>query len=100
MASTAPRTLRTMDEPFHKLLDADSHADNITAAMRIDCPMEPGPALIPTARYISREYHELEKQHLWSRVWQQAAHEDDFANIGDVGALRYRRQVLPAGANR
>ena len=84
MANNAPRALRTMDEPFHKLLDADTHANNITAAMRIDCPIEPGPALVSKARYISREYHELEKQYLWSRVWQQAAHEDDFANIGDV----------------
>ena len=29
-------------------------------------------------------YHELEKKNLWSRVWQMAAHEDDFPNVGDV----------------
>jgi len=82
--ATIAKTLRTIDDPFHELLNADTNADKISAAMRIDNPIEAGPALIPKARYISREYHELEKQHLWSRVWQQAAHEDDFANVGDV----------------
>ena len=82
--ATPVKALRNIDDPFHDLLDADTNAANVTAAMRIDNPIEAGPALIPKARYISREYHELEKEHLWSRVWQQAAHEDDFANVGDV----------------
>ena len=54
--------------------------------MCIDCPIQPGPALVSKARYISRESHELEQQYLWSRVWQQSAHEDDFAKFGDVGS--------------
>ena len=73
-----------MDEAFHELLDADTNADHVTAAMRRDAPMDPGPTLVPVARYISREYHELEKQRLWSRVWQLACHEDDLPNVGDV----------------
>ncbi len=85
MATVAPESsVRTMDDAFKKLLDADTHPDHIPATFRRNAPLPPGPALIPVKRYISREYHELEKQHLWSRVWQVAAHEDDFPNVGDV----------------
>jgi phenylpropionate dioxygenase-like ring-hydroxylating dioxygenase large terminal subunit len=84
MASTAPKQVRTMDDSFAELLDSDTNAAHVHAAMRTDSPIDPGPALVPTARYISREYHELEKENLWSRVWQVAAHEDDFPTVGDV----------------
>ena len=76
--------VRTMDEAFARMLDADTHVDKIPDALRRNNPMGPGPTLIPVARYIDRKYHELEKERLWSRVWQMAAHEDDFANVGDV----------------
>jgi nitrite reductase/ring-hydroxylating ferredoxin subunit len=84
MATVMKPSVRTMDEAFHELLEADTNSANVTAAMRRDQPLEPGPALVPVARYTSREYHELEKQRLWSRVWQMACHEDDFPNVGDV----------------
>ena len=84
MASTMDESVRTMDEAFHELLAADTNAANITEALRRDAPMGPGPTLVPVARYTSREYHELEKERLWSRTWQLAAHEDDFPNVGDV----------------
>lgn len=82
--STAKKEVRTMDSAFAALLDADTHPDHINAAFRHNCPLPAGPTRVPIARYISREYHELEKARLWSRVWQVAAHEDDFPNIGDV----------------
>jgi nitrite reductase/ring-hydroxylating ferredoxin subunit len=83
MASTASHHVRTMDEAFHELLNVDTNSANISDALRRDAPMAPGPALVPVARYISREYHELEKEHLWKRTWQMACHEDDFPNVGD-----------------
>ena len=84
MAAVLKSGVRTMDESFATLLDSDTNAEHVTTAMRTDAPVEPGPALVPTARFVSREYHELEKEHLWSRVWQMAAHEDDFPNVGDA----------------
>jgi phenylpropionate dioxygenase-like ring-hydroxylating dioxygenase large terminal subunit len=84
MSTILKTAVRTLDESFSKLLDSDTNAEHITQAMRTDSPIAPGPDLVPTARYISREYHELEKKNLWSRVWQMAAHEDDFPNIGDA----------------
>jgi hypothetical protein len=96
MAAVVKPGVRTMDPSFAKLLDADTNADHVTRAMRRDSPIHPGPTLVPTARYISREYHDLEKERLWSRVWQMAAHEDDFPNVGD--AVPY--DILPCGSGR
>jgi nitrite reductase/ring-hydroxylating ferredoxin subunit len=76
--------VRTMDDAFEALLEADSNRQKISPALRSNAPLEPGPALVPVARYTSRAYHELEKERLWTRAWQLAAHEDDFPNVGDV----------------
>ncbi len=84
MAEAVDNGVRTMDDAFTAMLEADSNAANITDAMRRNQPMPPGPSLVPVARYIDRRYHELEKEKLWRRVWQMAAHEDDFENVGDV----------------
>ena len=84
MSSTNTNGVRTMDEAFGEMLAADTHPDQITEALRRNAPMPPGPSLVPVARYTDRKYHELEKQKLWSRVWQVACHEDDFENVGDV----------------
>ncbi len=37
----------------------------------------------PIDPYISREYHELEKKHLWSRVWQVVCREEHIPEVGD-----------------
>ncbi len=84
MAEAVSNGVRTMDDAFAELLDADTHSDHIIDALRRNSPLPPGPSLIPVARYIDRKYHELEKEHIWSKSWQMAAHEDDFPNVGDV----------------
>ena len=77
-------SVRTMDAAFQKLLDADTHPENISDALKRNAPMAPGPTLVPVKRYTSRVYHELEKTHLWKKSWQMACHEDDFKNVGDA----------------
>jgi phenylpropionate dioxygenase-like ring-hydroxylating dioxygenase large terminal subunit len=52
--------------------------------MRRDQPGYFGDADIPVERYLSREYHELEKAKLWSRVWQFACREEVLAEVGDT----------------
>jgi nitrite reductase/ring-hydroxylating ferredoxin subunit len=37
---------------------------------------------VPKARYVDRAFAELEQQHLWSRVWQVAAREEQVAATG------------------
>jgi phenylpropionate dioxygenase-like ring-hydroxylating dioxygenase large terminal subunit len=39
---------------------------------------------IEVARYASREFHELEKEKLWSRVWQMACREEHIPEVGDT----------------
>ena len=73
--------VRVLNEAFKQMLDADSHP--IPEAYRRNSPMEPGETLIPVAKYISREFHELEVEKLWKRVWQMACHEDDIPGVGD-----------------
>lgn len=41
------------------------------------------PIYVPKERYYSREFFDLEKEHLWPHVWQMAAREEEFPNPGD-----------------
>ena len=43
-----------------------------------------GTAPIPTDRYWSRAFHEMEIDRVWSRVWQLACWENDIPNTGDT----------------
>ncbi len=52
--------------------------------MRRNQPGYFGEADIPVERYLSREFHELEKERLWSRVWQFACREEVLAEVGDT----------------
>ncbi|SCW90573.1 Rieske [2Fe-2S] domain-containing protein [Sphingobium faniae] len=38
---------------------------------------------LPTERFTSREFHDLEMKHMWPRVWQMACHEMDIPEVGD-----------------
>ena len=39
---------------------------------------------VPITRYTTREFHELEKEKVWRRVWQMACREEDIPNVGDT----------------
>ncbi len=39
---------------------------------------------IPVSRYTSREFHEIEKEKMWKRVWQMACREEDIPEVGDT----------------
>jgi len=43
-----------------------------------------GPSQIPVERYLSRQWHEREKQLLWSRVWQVACRAEHLREVGDT----------------
>ena len=45
--------------------------------------MPPGEQRVPTSIYYTKEFHDLEVERLWKRVWQLACHEDELASIGD-----------------
>ena len=37
---------------------------------------------VPKADFLDRAFHELEKEHLWPRVWQIACREEEVAEVG------------------
>lgn len=66
---------------YQQLLDTDSK--RVPESLRWTADMGPGCEEVPIARYLDRTYHELEKQYLWSRVWQVACREEHVRDVGD-----------------
>lgn len=78
-----PRTgFRGNGPSYQDLLDIDTKP--VPGSMRRNEPGYFGDVDIPVERYISREFHELEKERMWSRVWQFACREEVLAEVGDT----------------
>ena len=67
---------------YQQLLDADTRP--VPPHLRIDTAAFLGDHDIPIERYIDPKYHELEKQKLWSKVWQMALREERIPQVGDA----------------
>jgi nitrite reductase/ring-hydroxylating ferredoxin subunit len=81
MTETRTGSDRSAGVSYLELLDADSHP--VRDILRVESPMEPGPTRVPVERYFSKEFHDLEVEKVWKRVWQMACHEDDIPDVGD-----------------
>jgi phenylpropionate dioxygenase-like ring-hydroxylating dioxygenase large terminal subunit len=66
---------------YQQLLDTDTHA--VPDVLRVESPRYLGSTDVSIDRYITREWHELEKAKLWSRVWQFACREEEIPVVGD-----------------
>jgi phenylpropionate dioxygenase-like ring-hydroxylating dioxygenase large terminal subunit len=78
---TPPAGFRGNGPSYQDLLDIDTRP--VPESLRRDQPGYFGANDVPVERYISRSYHELEKERLWSRVWQFACREEVLSNVGD-----------------
>jgi phenylpropionate dioxygenase-like ring-hydroxylating dioxygenase large terminal subunit len=78
---TPPAGFRGNGPSYQDLLDIDTRP--VPESLRRDQPGYFGANDVPVERYISRRYHELEKERLWSRVWQFACREEVLSNVGD-----------------
>ena len=78
-----PGEARSPGITYQQLLDTDSRPENVPVVLRWQNNEYQGDADIPVSRYISREFHELEKEKMWSRVWQMACRVDDIPAMGD-----------------
>lgn len=66
---------------FQELLDYEEV--EVPEFLRInDCP-DMGDEDLPVTRYISREFHEAEKEKVWPRVWQYVCRTEDILESGD-----------------
>ena len=84
-ATSGPASDRAVSPgiPYQKLLDTDSRP--VPEVLRWESPNTyDDQALVPVKRYTSREYHELEKERMWFRVWQMACREEEIAEVGDT----------------
>ncbi len=66
---------------YQELLDTDSH--EVPDVLRWFSPMPPSEADVPVDRYTSAEFHRLEVDKVWTKVWQMACREEDIPEIGD-----------------
>ncbi|MGI9622953.1 MAG: aromatic ring-hydroxylating oxygenase subunit alpha, partial [Acidimicrobiales bacterium] len=71
---------RSPGPDWQDLLAADSR--EVPEFLHAQSPYLNGLSDIPKARYLSREFHELEKERLWSRVWQFACREEHLPAVG------------------
>jgi len=77
-----PRTMpRSPGVTYQELLDQDSH--EVPDVLRLESPKDLGVNEFPVARYISKEWHDKEVEHLWRKVWQFACREEDIPQVGD-----------------
>lgn len=69
------------DQSYQDIIsqDASGTPKFLEPAGSLDVGIEP----IAADRYWSREFYDLENEHLWPRVWQMVCHRDDIPNIGD-----------------
>jgi phenylpropionate dioxygenase-like ring-hydroxylating dioxygenase large terminal subunit len=72
---------RSAGVSYQQLLDADNF--EVPEVLRSQSPIDLGTQDLPIARYTTREFHEIEKAKVWSRVWQMACRGEDLPNVGD-----------------
>ncbi|MEO0549698.1 MAG: aromatic ring-hydroxylating dioxygenase subunit alpha [Pseudomonadota bacterium] len=82
MVEVLTGTDRSAGISYNELLDMDSRS--VPDLLKQDAPLPPGSTKVSVHKYISKEYHDLEVERLWKRVWQLACHEDDIPNVGDT----------------
>jgi phenylpropionate dioxygenase-like ring-hydroxylating dioxygenase large terminal subunit len=66
---------------YQEILDRDSRP--VPSVLRLQSPLPPGVTRVPAERYTSPEFHRLEVEKLWKRVWQMACREEDIPEVGD-----------------
>jgi phenylpropionate dioxygenase-like ring-hydroxylating dioxygenase large terminal subunit len=80
----APGAARSPGATYQDLLDADSRPENVPVVLRWVSNEFLGSADIPRSRYVTREFHELEKEKVWKKTWQMACREEDIPDVGDT----------------
>ena len=66
---------------YQQLLDQDSKP--VPEVLRKQSPKDMGLNEFPVARYTTKEYHDLEVERLWKKVWQFTCREEDIPEPGD-----------------
>ena len=67
---------------YQDLLDLEYHP--VPDCLRENTRPNLGCGNLSVERYLSREFHELEVEHVWKRTWQMVCRETEVANPGDT----------------
>ena len=78
-----PDGARSTGISFLELLELDQYPERIPETLRMERSQPGGVRKVPTERYYSQKWHDLEVERLWKRIWQMACHVDDIPEIGD-----------------
>jgi len=81
VTATDPDLARSPGISYQQLLDLDSRP--VPPVLRLESPRDFGDHDVSIDRYVSRRYHDLEKERLWRRVWQYACREEHIPTPGD-----------------
>lgn len=81
MTDKGPRSAGWLSK--EELFALETRPELMPDIYRADAPMTGGMQRLSVDRYLKREYHDLEVEKLWKRVWQMACHQDDIPEIGD-----------------
>jgi phenylpropionate dioxygenase-like ring-hydroxylating dioxygenase large terminal subunit len=65
---------------YQDLLDTDTH--EVPVSLRRTSTAQFDDTDIPVTRYTTREFHDLEVERLWRRVWQFACREEELPHVG------------------
>ena len=66
---------------YTDMLDLDT--GTVPDVLREESQQDLGVSPIPTERYTSQEFAQLENEKLWPKVWQFAAREEEMPSVGD-----------------
>ena len=79
--STAQKQARSASMSYQQLLDRETVT--VPDSLRESTDTYLGSEPLATERYLSRQFHELECEKLWPRVWQAVCRESEIAAPGD-----------------
>ena len=83
MTETITGTNRSAGVSQTELLDQDSHPVHPPLREESRQGLRDGNTRVPAWYYTSREFHDLEVEKLWKRVWQFACREEEIPEPGD-----------------
>lgn len=73
---------RRGEDFYQGLLDQETR--DVAVSLRAVSPAFLGTGGIAPSRYFSADFHRLEVEHVWKRVWQVACREEQIAEAGDT----------------
>ncbi|AQA19617.1 (2Fe-2S)-binding protein [Halioglobus japonicus] len=75
------KVIRSDGETYQEMLDKETNP--VPDALRESTDTFLGSENIPTDRYLSREFHDKEVEHMWNRTWQAVCRETEIGRPGD-----------------